>query len=75
MKLECSARKSKRDPTEKELCETICMIKDRFPDCSLDRVIYLLHTNLIREENELLESMNGSRRGSLLSDDDYLSDE
>ncbi len=51
------------------------MIKDRFPDCSLDRVIYLLHTNLIREENELLESMNGSRRGSLLNDDDYLSDE
>jgi hypothetical protein len=41
-----------RDPSEKELCECIIMIKDRFPYCKLDRVIQLLHDTLLKEENE-----------------------
>ena len=50
------------------------MVRDRFPECRLDRVIKLLHDTLVREESEMREASRG-RRDGLLRDDDYLSDD
>jgi hypothetical protein len=37
-----------REPTEKELCECIIMIKERFAKCRLDRIIQMLNDELLR---------------------------
>lgn len=54
-----------REPTEKELCEIIIMIKDRLPNCNIAKVIELLHDTLIREQRPCF----------LLGEDDFYNDD
>ncbi len=62
-----------REPTEKELCECIIMIKERFADCRLDRIIQMLNDELLRNEQEARRERAKAIR--LLQEDDYLSDD
>jgi hypothetical protein len=50
-----------REPTEKELCEVILMIKDRLPNCRLDTIIKLLNDTLVEKG----EKARSSRRSLL----------
>ena len=57
-----------REPTEKELCECIMMVRERFPECGLDRVIYLLHTVLLKgAEDTNANTINNTDKGFFLS--------
>lgn len=45
-----------KEPTEKELCEVIIMIKDTLPHCRLDRIIKLLNDTLVEREEQVRSS-------------------